>query len=141
MIINLRHAKIDTVNPPENLEEIVCREFAEFTKGTHRDYTFEDKLLFIDHLRASLYGNINPHDAVKSIIISRDEFELDEYGDLPDRDDYWSMEFLEHCYECGDHKLRNKEFEPFSSSASEKTMKTVLRIIAAVVNWKEDGAI
>lgn len=36
----------------------------------------------------------------------------------------------------GDHKLRNKEFESFSSSASEKTMKTVLRILTAVVNWE-----
>ena len=49
MIIELpRKIKVDTDNIRSDLAKIVKEEFAQYTSGTGKEYTYQDKLLFID---------------------------------------------------------------------------------------------
>lgn len=73
---------IDTLNLPDNLEEQVRTSFGKFTHGTAEDYTFEDKLLYLDNLRKFLHP-LDSEDSVRKIILDSAEFKLDEYGELP----------------------------------------------------------
>ncbi len=137
MIINLpRELKIDIDNVPENLEELVAKSFAEYTKGTHKDYTFEDKLHYID-LTARLLHHSDSTYAVNDEIKSRFEYELDEYGNIADEEDFFSMEFMEQCYDRGqkDAALYSYNFA-HERRDNEKIMKILVRVITAVMNWK-----
>ena len=126
--------EIDTLDLPDNLEEQVQTSFGKFTHGTAEDYTFEDKLLYLDNLRRFLHP-LDSGDGVRKIILDSAEFELDEYGELPSADEYNSIEFMEHCYEQGFKPYRDK-YEKYSHSANTETLKAILRIINAIVNWE-----
>lgn len=41
-----RNRVIDLDNVPDNFEELIRQDFAEFTEGTSRDYTYQDKLYY-----------------------------------------------------------------------------------------------
>lgn len=137
MIIKLPHVDpIDTLNLPSDFEDRVKESFGEFTALTHEDYRHEDKLLYLDNLR----GFLHPGDAgecVKNLILASTEYQLDEYGDFPDKEDFWSMEFMEECYEAGNKKYRDN-YEKDSHRNNGKTLKAILKIIEIVVNWRKN---
>ena len=129
---------IDTLNLHDNLEEQVRTSFEKFTSGTAEDYTFEDKLSYLDNLRGFLHP-LNSEGGVRKIILDSAKFKLDEYGELPNVDEYNSIEFMEHCYEQGFKPYRDK-YEEYSHSANTKTLKAIFRIINAIVNWEREKA-
>ena len=64
MILKLPHIKtIDTLNIPENFEGLVKESFRIFTEMTAKEYTFEDKMMYLDNLR----GFLHPKDAEESV--------------------------------------------------------------------------
>lgn len=139
MIIELlRGLRIDIDNVPENLEELVAQTFSDYTEGTNRDYTFEDKLLFIDTMVQNLH-HADSTDAVYDEIKSRFEYELDECGHIAGEDEYYSMEFMEQCYERGqkDAELYSFDFAK-NRHDNEKIMKILVRVIKTVINWEAD---
>ena len=95
MIIKL--PQVDTpINlgaPPENLEDIVCESFSKYTEGTREKYTFADKLAYIDMLRDWLHPK-SSDDVVRDMFRDYFDYQLDENGDIPDHEDYWSMDFF-----------------------------------------------
>lgn len=127
---------IDTLDVPNDFEENVKDSFKRFTQYTNPKYTHEDKLLYLDNLRGYLHPS-DSYNAVKNLIMVKAEFELDEYGNFPDKDDYWNMEFMCDCYEKGDKPLRDT-YEKKSSSANDQTLKVIFEIIKIVVNWSGD---
>ena len=138
MIIKLPHIEpIDTLALTDDFEDKVKESFAKFTELTNRDYTHEDKLMYLDNLRRYwLHKNICGIDAVKDMILERAEFEIDEYGVLPDKDDYRCLEFMGECYEKGrDIGFRDKEYEN-NHRKNDETLKVIARIIQIVMNWE-----
>lgn len=141
MIIKLPHIDpVDTLKPPCDLSDRVSYSFTKFTELTHPDYTYEDKLLYLDNLRGFLHP-VNAEDSVKNLILDVAEFELDEYGELPDKDDFWDLGFMAECYRKGDKTFR-AVYERTSHRDNEKTLKVIFEIIKVVTNWEaEDGKI
>lgn len=131
-----RGLTIDIDNVPENLEELVAKSFAEYTEVTHRDYTYQDKLHYIDVMVRKLH-HADSTAAVNDEIKSLFEYKLDEYGNIADKDDFYSQEFMEQCYNRGqkDHELYSHNY--FNDHrANEKVMKILVRVIKAVINWE-----
>ena len=129
--------ELNTLNPSEDFEERIKEVFAEFTEGTSEEYTFADKLEFLDLLRVYIYGNADDYEIVEDLIMDHAKYELSEFFRLPDKDDYRSIEFMTKCarqgfrpfYICGKEK---------SSSLNDKTQKTILRVIQIIVNWERE---
>ena len=130
---------IDTLALPDDFEDRVKKSFAKFTRGTNTEYTYEDKLLYLDNLRTIYTRKItDSSDAVKNLILDCAEFELDEYGDLPDRDEFCSLEFLKMCYDAGKKlRFRDKYYE-YNHHDNDTTMKVIAKIIQIVMNWESE---
>lgn len=138
MIINLPHIKpIDTLNLPQDFEEQVKESFRAFTELTSRDYTYEDKLMYLDNLREYLHPG-QPEEYIKDKILGRTEYEIDEYGDFPDKEDFWSFEFMVECFKEGQSKAYRGYYEKYSSSKNDRTLKAIFRIIQIIVNWSDE---
>lgn len=137
MIIRLPHVDpIDTLDLTEDFENRVKQSFAKYTEGTSKDYRFEDKLQYIENLKKYYIRRVDASEEVRRIILDRCEFELDEYGDLPDRDEFWSLEFMEQIFDAGFLPFRQK-YEN-SSERNYKTLKAIYEIIRIVVCWEEE---
>ena len=139
MIIKLPHIDpIDTLDIPQDFEEKVKYSFKMFTLGTNPKYTYEDKLMYLDNLRGFLHP-CDSHEAVKQLILDTAEFELDEYGELPDKGDFWNIGFMSECYEKGNKPFRDN-YEKAEHKANDETLKVIFEIIKIVVNWEESNA-
>ena len=75
MIIKLPHVEpIDTLALTDDFEDKVEESFAKFTELTDKDYTHEDKLMYLDNLRKRwLHGEVGGIDAVRDMILERSE--------------------------------------------------------------------
>lgn len=93
-IIFPRGIEVDTNNIPNDFDEIIRNAFEEYTALTRKDYRHHDKLSFIDRCVELLHRAGDEEDAVKSLILGRTEYELDEFGDFPSKDDFWSLDFM-----------------------------------------------
>ena len=125
---------IDTDRLPENLEELVKQSFEKFTYGTRKEYQFEDKLLYLDNLRSYYTNRSNTTDAVEDLIKESVMYQLVEYGEMPSTEEILSVEFMERCYEAGFRPFRS-EYDPASSSGNKQIMRTIYRIIKAVIEY------
>lgn len=135
MIIRLPWVEpIDTNNVPSNFDELVKESFGKFTEGTSKEYTHEDKLLYLDNLRSRYLRNDNSYLSVKNLIANRIIYELEEYGEIPSEEEILSIEFMEHCYNEGFNPFRDK-WDKDSHSRNDDIHKLILRIIKIVVNY------
>jgi hypothetical protein len=135
MIIRLpQDLVIDTVKPPEDLEEIVTENFCRYTEGTRKEYRYQDKLSYIDLMRKRVWNWEDPHDKVLQLILDRQRTEIDDTGKIPDTSEFYCMEFMEECFREGFMPLYGRytgiEHE------DERTMMVMLRIIKAVVEYE-----
>lgn len=128
---------VDTNNIPDDFEKQVQKVFAEYTECTHRDYTYQDKLLFIDVCVHILHGDLDNDTAVMELMKDTFEYQVSEYGDFPDETDFLSTEFMEICYDAGAKSqclyFRNSGHEV------EKIEKMLIRIIKAVLDYEKIG--
>mgnify|MGYP006873063398 CR=1 FL=1 len=141
-IIEIRPGiRIDIYNPPEDFEDQIKASFWEYTTGTHKDFTYQDKLSFIDQIVESLHKAGDEWDAVKNLLIDQFEYDLDNGFGLPDTEDYNSLEFMQECYSRGveDHKL-HYQFEDKNGFKDhhvyDKIMMLEYRAIKAVIEWE-----
>lgn len=136
MIIKLPQVNttIDLTNPPENLEDIVCESFSKYTAETNPEFVFYDKLAYIDVLRDWLHPKSSDN-VVRDMFRDYFDYQLDENGDIPDHEDYWSMDFFESCVEAGKKPL----YAHFGNSRREEEiiLRSICRIIKVVVNWEK----
>lgn len=138
MIINLPWVEpIDTLDLPENFEELVKKSFREFTKGTNIDYRHEDKLLYLDNLRKAYLREDNTEKAVKNIVAEETMYRLKEYGEMPYADDILSVEFMETCYKEGFRPFYD-HYDEVSANRNSEDLSVILNIIKIVVNYEEE---
>lgn len=140
MIIKFpRNYAVDIDNVPDDFEDQIKAVFSEYTEGTAKSYTYQDKLCFID-IMANLINTQSSHpdsyEAVKELMLGMFEHNLDDYGELPDKDDFESIEFMETCYRKGieDSKLYTKVTGDHHKY--DKIMMLEYRAIKAVMEWE-----
>lgn len=131
---------VDVYDLPEDFESQVQKAFSEFTEGTAKDYTFMDKLRFIDLASYYLHGGKSEEEAVRGFIHDKLDYELNEYGTFPDESDYLSVEFMEMCYSEGrrSQRLDSDGFKDVDSYKDrEQIEKMLLRFIIAVIDYEK----
>ena len=145
MIIELpRNLKIDLDDIPDDLEEQVQKCFSEYTKCTNPKFMYHDKLCFIDIMVKKLHGNKDSDDAVMDAMKDYLEYEVKEHGDIPDREDYLDVGFMEHCYNLGQRSMEmySHQWEGKQRKHDDdKIMTVICRAIKAVMDyeWGRDG--
>lgn len=139
MIIEFpRNYKVDLNNIPDDFERQIKKCFGEYTEGTSKNYTYQDKLMFLDVMARKLHKANDSYDAVKAVMWERFEYELDERGDIPDKKDYNCIEFMQRCYEKG---LNDSSFYTHITKDHriyDKIMELEYRAIKAVMEWEHE---
>lgn len=145
IVILPKGLSVDVYDLPEDFEAKVQKAFSEFTQGTAKDYTFMDKLRFIDLASYYLHGGVDEEEAVRELIHGKLEYELDEFGSFPDESDvilYLSVEFMEMCYSEGrkSQRLDSADFARVESYKDrEQIEKMLLKFIEAVIGYESGG--
>lgn len=133
----LKGIQFDINDVPENLEELVQRAFTEFTAETAKDYTFEDKLLFIDKTVQKLHGDRDPSYIANDLCMTKFKLDLAWHNHLPDPDEFIESGFLYECVAEGQRSQRMYSMDYSESRREcEKIMKILVRIITAVMLWE-----
>lgn len=132
---------VDLDNIPDDFEEQIQKSFEKYTFGTASDFTYQDKLSFCDLIVENLHRAGDEWEGVKNLLLERFEYELEEGGGLPDRDDFESIEFMQECYKRGnDDRRMHYQFKDdrgvIDHHIYEKIMKLEYRAIKAVMNWE-----
>lgn len=135
-----RGLEVDTDHIPSDFEALILRAFKEFTEGTSRAYMHHDKLLFIDFCAKLMHGNPDSDDAVKKLILENVEWNLDEYGALPDADTYWDLSFMEACYEQGQRSSCLYDHFTGARRTDDIIMDLLCRAIRVVINYEGEDS-
>jgi carboxypeptidase C (cathepsin A) len=129
-----RNVIIDTDNIPQNFEDLIRASFEAYTEETAKDYTYQDKLAYIDKCRMYLHRAENTSDCVLALMKDYLEYEVTEQGEIPDKEDYLSVEFMENCYENG----RTNLYDHYTGNhhVDDKIMGLLARAIKVVINYE-----
>ena len=128
-----RRIVVDVNNVPDDFDEIILDAFKDYTELTREDYTYQDKLAFIDRCRELLHHSQNEADCVMELMKDRFEYGVNEYGEFPDESDFLSTEFMEDCYREGKTNL----YAHYTGDhhVDEKIMKLLVRVIKVVITY------
>lgn len=132
---------VDVYDLPEDFEKQVQKAFEEFTELTASDYTYQDKLMFIDRAAYFLHGAKEAETRVRELIHEKLDYDLDEYGSFPDESDYLSTEFMEWCFEEGrqSQRLHSQYFEGVEYPKDREQIEKMLeRFIKAVISYEKE---
>ena len=132
-----RNVVVDTDNIPQDFEEQIRVSFEAYTEGTAEAYTYQDKLAYIDVCRKYLHRAEDTSDCVLALMKEYLEYNVTEQGEIPDKEDYLSVEFMETCYENGrtnlyDHYTRDHNIDDI-------IMDLLARAIKVVINYEKRG--
>ena len=139
-----RNYEVDLDNIPEDFEEHIQKLFSEYTEMTNPCFMYHDKLCFIDMMVKKLHGNKDADDAVMDAMKDYLEYEVKEYGNIPDKEDYLDVGFMESCYKLGQSSMKMYSHEWQQGQRKhddDKIMKLICRVIKAVMDyeWGNDG--
>ena len=132
---------VDVYNLPDDFEIQVQQAFTEYTSGTSKDYTYQDKLCFIDLASKYLHGGKSSEEAVRQLMHDKFDYELDDQGRFADETDYYSIEFMEWCYQEGaeSRELHSRTFEGVENHHDrEKIEEMLVRFIKAVIDYEKE---
>lgn len=137
MIITLpRGLEVDPYNLPDDFEEQIKNAFADYTNGTKEEYTFQDKLCFIDVCAEYCHNKGDSDDIIMADLKDRIGREI-EYGDFPEKDDYFSLEGMEYYYNMGKESQRLYSHDFGKDHHDEEAIeKMLIRIIKTVIDWE-----
>ena len=133
--------RVDLKNIPDDFEDQIKAAFADYTTGTSKDYTYQDKLAFIDLIVEGLHHAGDEWDAVKDYLHERFEYDLDNGLGMPDTSDYDGIEALQDVYLKGREDGRlHSQFEDEHGFKDhhiyDKIMKLEYRAIKAVMDYE-----
>lgn len=131
-----RGMMVDINKVPDDFDEGIRGAFREYTTGTSRDYTYHDKLLFIDNCVRAFHGNRDEEEAVCDLIHEAVDYKL-SVGELPDAGDYNCLEFMQDCYLQGANSQKlYSEYMQIGSREDDKIMQLLIRIIKVVIDFE-----
>lgn len=125
---------IDINQIPQDFDQIIRKSFSEYTEGTSKAYTYQDKLAYIDVCRKLLHKAEDAQNCVIELMKKRMEYEVSEYDSIPDKEDYFSVEFMEHCFDEG----RTNLYHHYTGDhhIDDKIMELLVRVIKVVINYE-----
>lgn len=128
--------EVDPKNLPEDFEDQIRKVFTDYTEGTAEAYTFKDKLCFIDLCVEDCHGAGDSDDIVAADLKKRIGRDI-EYGDFPEKDDYFSFEGMEYYCRLGKESQRMYSHNyPGDKHDEEVIEKMLIRIMQAVLSWE-----
>ena len=136
MFIGLPNCLIDTDNITPDFEDVIKKSFAIYTRGTNPAYMYQDKLSYLDAVRRAAHNCMDTGEAVRDLIKDKFAYELEENGEIAEKEDFYSIEFMEECFEQGFLPFYSR-FYSDKQSGNEKVMKVLLDIVKIVVNYEE----
>lgn len=141
--INLpRGLEVDIFNLPENFDEEINRVFGEYTQETSKDYRDCDRLGFIDCCVRHINGNKDSYDVVDQKVEDYITSQWREYGQLDNKDDVYSADFMADCYAEGvQNAVLCSHFGTNDHHIYDQIQKVLVRIIRVVMSYedKEDA--
>lgn len=137
--INLpRGLEVDIFNLPEDFKEQIEQEFREYTSGTTKAYTYVDKLGFIDCCVRHINGNKDSYDVVDQKVEDYITSQWREYGQLDNKYDVYSTDFMADCYADG---VRNavlcSHFGTDDHHIYDQIQKVLVQVITIVMNYED----
>lgn len=130
---------IDTDNIPAHFDAMIRDAFKGYTEGTAPAYMYQDKLAFIDACAVCLHGGKDSSEAVNGLIKESVSWQLDEYGQLPDKGDFLSVDFMCDCYRLGEKNAQLYDHYTGRHHTDDKIMELLYRAIKVVVDYEEDA--
>lgn len=134
-----RGVVVDTDAIPADFDTRILEAFKAYTRGTRKEYMYHDKLAFIDWCAKLAHGNYDSDDAVKKLILKNTEWKLDEYGELPDADEFWNLSFMEQCYEQGQKDASLYDHYTGNHRIDDVIMDLLARTIKIVMNYEVEN--
>lgn len=140
--INLpRGLEVDIFDLPENFDKEVNRVFGEYTRETSKDCRDCDRLGFIDCCVRHINGNKDGYDVVDQKVENFITSQWREYGQLDNKDDVYSADFMADCYAEG---VRNavlcSHFGIDNHHIYDQIQKVLVRIIRDVMSYEDKEA-
>lgn len=133
-----RDIVVDIFNLPPNFKDIVEKAFSEYTEGTAKDYQYCDKLAFIDVLISNINNSKDAYERVNDLVMEKMEYEWKEYGDIVEKDDIFSQEFMEHCFISGQKSSRlYSHYGLQDHHIYDQIQKVIVKVIIIVMNYDE----
>lgn len=133
-----RGLEVDIFNLPDNFVEEINRVFGEYTQGTAKDYRDCDRLGFIDCCVRLINGDKNNYDVVDEKV---EDFIIDqwrEYGQLDNKDDVYSADFMADCYSAGvQNAVLCSHFGTDDHHIYDQIQKVLVKIITIVMNYQD----
>lgn len=145
MIIDLiKGLKIDTDKPHGGFDvEEVRKAFRDYTHGTAPEFTWEDKLSFIDRAVKKLRtGDKDGNEAVIELMTDYFKGQLEEGQEPPEPADFYNLDFMAECFEAGVDAARlNSDriglSRKINGKASDAAMRYLYELVHAVINYEE----
>ena len=137
--INLpRGLKVDVFNLPENFDTEINRVFGEYTQETSKDYRDCDRLGFIDCCVRHINGNKDSYDVVDQKVEDYITSQWREYGQLDNKDDVYSVDFMADCYAEGvRNAVLRSHFRVDDHHIYDQIQKVLVRIIRVVMSYED----
>lgn len=134
--------EVDIFNLPENFDEEINLAFGEYTKETSKDYRDCDRLGFIDCCVRRINGDKDRYDVVAQKVVDYITDQWKECGQLDNKDDVYSADFMADCYAEGvQNAVLCSHFRTDDHHIYDQIQKVLVRIIRVVMNYedKEDA--
>lgn len=139
-----RGVYIDLTDIPDDFEEQIRKSFHDYTEGTAKEYRWQDKLAYIDLIREYAHRAEAACDWVKQRILSQCEYELSEYGTLPEKDGFLDWRFAEDVFDLGRTNLHaTSEYDElytpdrYIGRTGEVVEKLIYRAVKVVMDYDE----
>lgn len=121
---------------PADFEARIQQAFHDYTAETNKDYTYQDKLRFIDRMVALLHGDKKDDDLLENWIVDYTAYQRREYDEFVTRDDIYSDEGMVAMINVGrEQQSLYGEYVQKGSREDEKIMKLLCRAIKAVMDY------
>lgn len=137
-IILPRGLKVDIFKLPEDFKEQIKQAFKEYTQETNKDYRDCDRLGFIDCCVRHINGDKNAYDVVDEKVKDFISYQWEEYGQLNNKDDVYSVDFMEICYSEGVHNaVLCSHFGIDDHHIYDQIQKVLVQVIKVVMDYDE----
>ena len=121
---------------PADFEARIQQAFHDYTKETNKDYTYQDKLRFIDRMVCLLHGDKKDDDLLENWIVDYTAYQRREYDEFVTRDDIYSDDGMVAMVNIGrEQQSLYSEYIRKGSREDEKIMKLLCRAIKAVMDY------
>lgn len=128
---------VNVFDLPEDFDNMIRKCFAEYTDGTNRDYTYHDRLAFMDLcISLSHGGDKNASDAVTELVCDKVRYAWDDCGELLDKDDVYSADFMAECYDAGRRSQRGCDHYTGDHHIDDEIMRVLERVCRIVMTWE-----